>query len=80
METGKKLFEENKKLNGPDINIIPLDFIELNKDNIDSDEDDDWLVNEFQGNDVKYSRLKKKDISKTQLAGAKSFLDFIKIF
>ena len=53
METGKKLFEENKKLNGPDINIIPLDFIELNKDNIDSDEDDDWLVNEFQGNDLK---------------------------
>ena len=79
METGKKLFEENKKLNGPDINIIPLDFIELNKDNIDSDEDDDWLVNESQGNDVNFSRYKKKDISKTQLAGAKSFLDFIKI-
>ena len=80
METAKKILEENKKLNGPVINIIPLDFIELNKDNIDSDEDDDWLVNESQGNDVNFSRYKKKDISKTQLAGAKSFLDFIKIF
>ena len=81
METAKKILEENKKLNGPVINIIPLDFIELNDDNnnIDSDEDDDWLVNESQGNDVNFSRYKKKDISKTQLAGAKSFLDFIKI-
>ena len=81
METAKKILEENKKLNGPVINIIPLDFIELNNniDNIDSDEEDDWLVNESQGTDVNFSIFKKKDISKTQLAGAKSFLDFIKI-
>ena len=79
METAKKILDENKKLNGPVINIIPLDFIELNdEDNIDSDEDEDWLVNESQGNDMSL-RFKKKDISKTQLAGAKSFLDFIKI-
>ena len=81
METAKKILDENKKMNGPVINIIPLDFIELNnnEDDYDSDEDEDWLVNESQNNDTNLSRLKKKDISKTQLAGAKSFLDFIKI-
>ena len=81
MDTAKKILDENKKINGPVISIIPLDFIELNNndENIDSDEDEDWLVNETQGNDISFSRYKKKDISKTQLAGAKSFLDFIKI-
>ena len=81
METAKKILDENKRLNGPVINIIPLDFIDLNnnEDNYDSDEDEDWLDNESLSNDVSSSRFKKKDISKTQLAGAKSFLDFIKI-
>ena len=80
METAKKILDENKKINGPVINIIPLDFIEEdNEDAIDSDEDEDWLVNETQRNNENFSRYKKKDISKTQLAGAKSFLDFIKI-
>ena len=80
METAKKILDENKKINGPVINIIPLDFIEEdNEDAIDSDEDEDWLVNETQRNNENFSRYKRKDISKTQLAGAKSFLDFIKI-
>lgn len=80
METAKKILDENKKINGPVINIIPLDFIELdNDDNINSDEDEDWLVNETQRNDENMSRFNRKDVSKTQLAGAKSFLEFIKI-
>ena len=79
METAKKILDENKKLNGPVINIIPLDFIELDNDeNIDSDEDEDWLVNETQKSSES-NRFNKKDMTKTQLAGAKSFLDFIKI-
>ena len=45
METAKRILDENKKINGPVINIIPLEL----------------------------------DMTKTQLAGAKSFLDFIKI-
>ena len=79
METAKRILDENKKINGPVISIIPLDFIELNNDdNGDSDEDEEWLVNESQKNEENFSR-NKRDISRTQLAGAKSFLDFIKI-
>ncbi len=78
MSTAKKILDENKKINGPVINIIPLDFIELeNEDTTDSDEDDEWIAEDSQNNE--YSRIKKKDMTKTQLAGAKSFLDFIKI-
>ena len=74
METAKKILDENKKLNGPVINIIPLDFIEINNNGDDSDEDNDWLVNETQN-----EMGRKRDMPRTQLAGAKSFLDFIKI-
>lgn len=78
METAKKILDENKKINGPVINIIPLDFIEIdNDDNIDSDEDEDWVVSETQKKNE--NKFNKKDIPKTQLAGAKSFLDFINI-
>ena len=78
METAKKILDENKKINGPVINIIPLDFIEIdNDDNIDSDDDEDWVVSETQKKNE--NKFNKKDIPKTQLAGAKSFLDFINI-
>ena len=78
METAKRILNENKKINGPVINIIPLEFIELNnEESTDSEEENaEWIVEESQ-NDK--SMIKRKDISKTQLAGAKSFLDFIKI-
>ena len=78
METAKKLLDENKKLNGPVINIIPLDFIELNNDDsTDSEEENsEWIAEDSQNNK---SMIRRKDIGKTQLAGAKSFLDFIKI-
>ena len=78
METAKKILNENKKLNGPVINIIPLDFIELNNDDsTDSEEENsEWIAEDSQNNK---SMIKRKDIGKTQLAGAKSFLDFIKI-
>ena len=80
METAKKILDENKKINGPVINIIPLDFIETGQDEeIDSDEDDNWVVDETQKSNEYSNRFKKKDMSNTQLAGAKSFLDFIKI-
>ena len=78
METAKRILEENKKINGPVINIIPLEFVELNnEDTTDSeDEDSEWIVEDSQNNK---SMIKRKDMTKTQLAGAKSFLDFIKI-
>ena len=78
METAKRILDENKKLNGPVINIIPLDFIELNnEESTDSEEENaEWIVEDSQ-NDK--SMIKRKDVGKTQLAGAKSFLDFIKI-
>jgi len=78
METAKKILDENKKINGPVINIIPLDFIEVDSDdNMDSDEDEEWVVSETQKKNE--NKFNKKDIPKTQLAGAKSFLDFINI-
>ena len=79
METAKKVLDENKKINGPVINIVPLDFIELNDDdnNDSEDEDSEWIIEETQNNNR--SMIKRKDMTKTQLAGAKSFLDFIKI-
>ena len=78
METAKRILDENKKINGPVINIIPLEFVELNnEDTTDSeDEDSEWIVEDSQNNK---SMIKRKDMTKTQLAGAKSFLDFIKI-
>ena len=78
METAKRILDENKKTNGPVINIIPLEFVELNnEDTTDSeDEDSEWIVEDSQNNK---SMIKRKDMTKTQLAGAKSFLDFIKI-
>ena len=78
METAKKILDENKKINGPVINIIPLEFIELNnEDSTDSeDENSEWIIENTQ-NDK--SMIKRKDMTKTQLAGAKSFLEFIKI-
>ena len=85
METAKKILDENKKLNGPVINIIPLDFIELNnneENSTDSEEENaEWILNDTQNNNNinNKSIIKRKDIGKTQLAGAKSFLDFIKI-
>ena len=82
METAKKILDENKKINGPVINIIPLDFIEDDENNdtaIDSDEDDEWIINDSQQNNDYFNKFKKKDMTNTQLAGAKSFLDFIKI-
>ena len=78
METAKRILEENKKINGPVINIIPLDFIELNSDDTadSEDEDSEWIMEDSQNNK---SMIRRKDMTKTQLAGAKSFLDFIKI-
>ena len=78
METAKRILDENKKINGPVINIIPLDFIELNGDDTadSEDEDSEWIMEDSQNNK---SMIKRKDMTKTQLAGAKSFLDFIKI-
>ena len=78
METAKRILDENKKINGPVINIIPLDFIELNgEETADSeDEDSEWIMEDSQNNK---SMIRRKDMTKTQLAGAKSFLDFIKI-
>ena len=78
METAKRILEENKKINGPVINIIPLEFVELNNENTtdSEDEDSEWIVEDSQNNK---SMIKRKDMTKTQLAGAKSFLDFIKI-
>ena len=78
METAKRILDENKKINGPVINIIPLDFIELNGDDTadSEDEDSEWIMEDSQNNK---SMIRRKDMTKTQLAGAKSFLDFIKI-
>ena len=78
METAKRILDENKKINGPVINIIPLDFIELNGDDTadSEDEDSEWIMEDSQNNK---SMIRLKDMTKTQLAGAKSFLDFIKI-
>ena len=78
METAKRILDENKKINGPVINIIPLDFIELNGDDTadSEDEDSEWIIEDSQNNK---SMIRRKDMTKTQLAGAKSFLDFIKI-
>ena len=78
METAKRILDENKKINGPVINIIPLEFVELNNENTtdSEDEDSEWIVEDSQNNK---SMIKRKDMTKTQLAGAKSFLDFIKI-
>ena len=78
METAKRILDENKKINGPVINIIPLDFIEINgEETADSeDEDSEWIMEDSQNNK---SMIRRKDMTKTQLAGAKSFLDFIKI-
>ena len=61
METAKKILDENKKINGPVINIIPLDFIETGQDEeIDSDEDDNWVVDETQKSNEYSNRFKKK--------------------
>ena len=78
METAKRILDENKKINGPVINIIPLDFIELNGDDTadSEDEDSEWIMEDSQNNK---SMIRRTDMTKTQLAGAKSFLDFIKI-
>ena len=74
METAKSILEENKKLNGPVINLISLDFVDESSDlNDDEDDDVEWVPSQISVN--RFSQVKKDN----QLTGARAFLDLIKL-